>query len=97
MRKHLIILFYILTHVFCFAQTYSVNENYEDRCFEICKDENVIYTLQFRDYCGYQIIDNKIYFIDCTKSNISEYGEICYFDCIKKDFIYTGIFSGTLS
>ena len=95
MKKAFLIFISIFIYTSCTAQEYSVKENYDTMNFEIVNNDIVIYELAFGNFCGYQQVKNKIFFIDNAKSNIYEYGEVCYFDCNLNKMVYTGIFSGS--
>lgn len=95
MKRFLFIFLIFFVCIPCRAHGYSVNENYDSMNFEIIDNNKVVFELSFERFRGYQQIENKIFFIDCSKSKISEYGELCYFDCDLMKIKYTNIFSGS--
>ncbi len=98
MKRSFLIIISIFLYFSCGAQSYSINENYESMNFEIIKNEKIIYTFPFGKFCGYQQVNNKFFFIDCSKTNsilTFEYGELFYYDCNLNKLKYTGIFSGS--
>lgn len=96
MKKIFFIPFFIsIFCISCNAKQYTIKEDYDSMSFEILEDSTIVSELPFNRFCGYQQVDNKFYFIDCLNSRITEYGEICFFDCNLKKIVYTKIYSGS--
>ena len=86
----------ILLSALCAAESYSikVHENFETMEYEIVLNNNVVEVLPFSYFYGYQIHNDRIYFIDTGNSRISEYGRLLFYDVKKKEIIYTQIETG---
>ena len=93
------VLFVFLLFFYCilslFSAPVSVKENFETMNFEIYLQGKKISELPFRFYCGYQILDNNIYFIDCSNSRIEEYGELCLYDTKQEGLKHLNIMTGS--
>ena len=76
----------ILLSALCAAESYSikVHENFETMEYEIVLNNNVVEVLPFSYFYGYQIHNDRIYFIDTGNSRISEYGRLLFYDVKKK-------------
>lgn len=90
-----VILLNILLVCSLYSADLSVVMNFDCMKFEICQDNKIIKSLSFNNFYGYQIVMDKVYFIDCSDSNITEYGVVCYFDLKTQNMIYTSIKSGS--
>ena len=96
MKKFLIFLSGLFFFVSCATtKPFVIKENYVTKNFEILENNKLRYTLPFSRYCGYQAVDDRCYFIDCSESRIFEYGELCFFDYKTEKFLYSGIKSGS--
>lgn len=97
MKKLLLIpIIAIFVNILCSAEAYSVkvNENFETMEYEIVLNNNVVEVLPFSYFYGYQIHNDRIYFIDTGSSRISQYGILFFYDVKKREMIYTQIETG---
>lgn len=76
------------------SKNIKVYENYESMIFEISVNEKKIMELPFSIYSGYEYFNDTYYFIDCTKSQVSGYGELCYFDSSLCKIKYLDVYTG---
>ena len=72
-----VILLNILLVCSLYSADLSVVMNFDCMKFEIYQDNKIIKSLSFNNFYGYQIVMDKVYFIDCSDSNITEYGVVC--------------------
>ena len=86
----------IFLSALCAAESYSVkvHENFETMEYQIILNNNVVEVLPFSSFYGYQIHNDRIYFIDTENSRISEYGRLFFYDVKKREIIYTQIETG---